>query len=230
MILCDQQHPHRTTQPRAGTENDLSKVALSPEQGHRRTTERLPPIIPSHNMSRSNIEDEETFEPIYASQEDFNPNDTVSSFLSNTAYDPTRLHPLAGLGGSLDYLNLEDDDGGLPGTHGGIVPSRGWSDDMTYGTGMAYISGKNTHTQDSPSQTGYDQRRRVFKAQVSNLVSLEPIDQFLSINRIELGWRLRILRGSSLISKSSTQSSSEHSFELDDPSWSFHRKLCGCSG
>ncbi|GJJ73712.1 mitochondrial import inner membrane translocase subunit TIM23 [Entomortierella parvispora] len=92
-------------------------------------------------MSRTNIEDEETFEPIYATQEDFNPSDTVSSFLSNTAYDPTRLHPLAGLGGGLDYLNLEDDDGGLPGTHGGIVPSRGWSDDMTYGTGMAYISG-----------------------------------------------------------------------------------------
>ncbi|KAG0057762.1 Mitochondrial import inner membrane translocase subunit tim23 [Gryganskiella cystojenkinii] len=91
--------------------------------------------------SHSNIEEEETFEPIYASQEDFNPSDTVSSFLSNTAYDPSRLHPLAGLGGGLDYLNLEDDEG-LPGTHsGGIVPSRGWSDDMTYGTGMAYISG-----------------------------------------------------------------------------------------
>lgn len=102
-------------------------------------------------MSRSNIEDEETFEPIYANQEDFNPSDTVSSFLSNTAYDPSRLHPLAGLGGGLDYLNLEDDDGGLPGTHGGIVPSRGWSDDMTYGTGMAYISGKKKPHKTEPS-------------------------------------------------------------------------------
>jgi import inner membrane translocase subunit TIM23 len=95
-------------------------------------------------MSKANIEEEETFAPIYATQEDFNPNDTVSSFL-NTAYDPARLHPLAGLGGSrgLDYLNLEDDTGNLPGSRGsgGILPSRGWSDDLTYGTGMTYITG-----------------------------------------------------------------------------------------
>ncbi|KAF9933591.1 Mitochondrial import inner membrane translocase subunit tim23 [Linnemannia zychae] len=94
-------------------------------------------------MSHTNIEDEETFAPIHATQEDFNPEDTVSSFL-NTAYDPARLHPLAGLGGSsgLSYLNLEDDTGVLPGSHGGgIVPSRGWSDDLTYGTGLTYITG-----------------------------------------------------------------------------------------
>ncbi|KAF9181206.1 Mitochondrial import inner membrane translocase subunit tim23 [Haplosporangium sp. Z 767] len=89
---------------------------------------------------RTNIEEEETFAPIYASQEDFNPEDTVSSFL-NTAYDPSRLHPLAGLGGGgLDYLNLEDDTP-LPGTQGGLLPSRGWSDDLTYGTGLTYITG-----------------------------------------------------------------------------------------
>ena len=95
-------------------------------------------------MSHSNIEDEETsFEPIYTSQEDFNPSDTVSSFLSNSAYDPSRLHPLAGLGGGLDYISLDDDDmDGISGTNGGIIPSRGWSDDLLYGTGMAYISGK----------------------------------------------------------------------------------------
>lgn len=93
----------------------------------------------SHHTT--NIEEEETFAPIYANQEDFNPNDTVSSFL-NTSYDPTRLHPLAGLGGGLDYLNLEDNEG-LPGTQNGIVPSRGWSDDLTYGTGVAYITGKH---------------------------------------------------------------------------------------
>lgn len=93
----------------------------------------------SHHTT--NIEEEESFAPIYANQEDFNPNDTVSSFL-NTSYDPTRLHPLAGLGGGLDYLNLEDNEG-LPGTQNGIVPSRGWSDDLTYGTGVAYLTGKH---------------------------------------------------------------------------------------
>ncbi|KAG0005676.1 Mitochondrial import inner membrane translocase subunit tim23 [Entomortierella chlamydospora] len=88
----------------------------------------------------SNIEEEESFAPIYANQEDFNPSETVSSFL-NTTYDPARLHPLAGLGGGLDYLNLDDDPGVLPGTQGGLLPSRGWGDDLTYGTGLTYIAG-----------------------------------------------------------------------------------------
>ncbi|KAK3825363.1 MAG: Tim17/Tim22/Tim23/Pmp24 family-domain-containing protein, partial [Benniella sp.] len=70
----------------------------------------------------------------------FNPEDTVSSFL-NTAYDPTRLHPLAGLGGGLNYLNLDDDPAVLSGTQAGFLPSRSWSDDLTYGTGLTYISG-----------------------------------------------------------------------------------------
>ncbi|KAF9302783.1 Mitochondrial import inner membrane translocase subunit tim23 [Podila epicladia] len=91
--------------------------------------------------SHNNIEEEDSFEPIYPSQEDFNPSETVSAFLSQTAYDPSRLHPLAGLGGGLDYLNL-DDDTSIPGSSsGGILPSRGWSDDLTYGTGVAYLSG-----------------------------------------------------------------------------------------
>ncbi|KAF9960085.1 Mitochondrial import inner membrane translocase subunit tim23, partial [Mortierella alpina] len=29
----------------------------------------------------------------------------------------------------------------LPGTQGGLLPSRGWSDDLTYGTGLTYITG-----------------------------------------------------------------------------------------
>ncbi|KAF9106069.1 Mitochondrial import inner membrane translocase subunit tim23 [Mortierella sp. AM989] len=88
----------------------------------------------------SNIEEEESFAPIYANQEDFNPSETVSSFL-NTTYDPTRLHPLAGLGGGLDYLNLDDDPGVLHGSQSGFLPSRGWTDDLTYGTGLTYITG-----------------------------------------------------------------------------------------
>ncbi|KAF9353247.1 hypothetical protein BGX34_011709, partial [Mortierella sp. NVP85] len=75
----------------------------------------------SHHTT--NIEEEESFAPIYSNQEDFNPEDTVSSFL-NTAYDPTRLHPLAGLGGGLNYLNLDDDPAVLSGTHAGFLPSR----------------------------------------------------------------------------------------------------------
>ncbi|KTW28897.1 hypothetical protein T552_01526 [Pneumocystis carinii B80] len=54
--------------------------------------------------------------------------------------DPSRLHPLAGLGKTLDYFSLED--GKLTNLPGGktAFPSRGWSDDLTYGTGTVYLS------------------------------------------------------------------------------------------
>ena len=66
----------------------------------------------------------------------------TSSDLLMAAYDPARLHPLADLGDKLDYLLLEDDKTtDLPGAHTAI-PSRGWSDDLCYGTGTMYLSGK----------------------------------------------------------------------------------------
>ncbi|KIY52838.1 Tim17-domain-containing protein [Fistulina hepatica ATCC 64428] len=57
------------------------------------------------------------------------------------AYDPARLHPMAGLGNKLDYLLLEDEKtNDIPGSNTAI-PSRGWSDDLCYGTGTMYLSG-----------------------------------------------------------------------------------------
>ncbi|KAF8199135.1 Tim17/Tim22/Tim23/Pmp24 family-domain-containing protein [Pholiota molesta] len=57
------------------------------------------------------------------------------------AYDPARLHPLAELGDKLDYLLLDDDKTSeIPGADTAI-PSRGWSDDLCYGTGTMYLSG-----------------------------------------------------------------------------------------
>ncbi|KAJ7743118.1 Tim17-domain-containing protein [Mycena metata] len=65
---------------------------------------------------------------------------TASELLMG-AYDPAKLHPLADLGDKLDYLLLEDDKtSDLPGAHTAI-PSRGWSDDLCYGTGTMYLSG-----------------------------------------------------------------------------------------
>src|SRR5438045_470061 len=66
----------------------------------------------------------------------------VSSFLSGAALpDPSELHPLAGLNQeTLDYLSLEDsalDE--LPGSRSAL-PSRGWSDDLSYGTGTTYLT------------------------------------------------------------------------------------------
>ncbi|EAU38169.1 hypothetical protein ATEG_01412 [Aspergillus terreus NIH2624] len=66
----------------------------------------------------------------------------ATSFLSEVAIpDPTQLHPLAGLNqDTLDYITLEDsalDE--LPGSRS-VLPSRGWSDDLCYGTGTTYLA------------------------------------------------------------------------------------------
>ncbi|KAI2230286.1 Mitochondrial import inner membrane translocase subunit tim23 [Ophidiomyces ophidiicola] len=66
----------------------------------------------------------------------------VSSFLSSAAIpDPSELHPLAGLKQeTLDYLTLEDSAfNELPGSQSAL-PSRGWSDDLSYGTGTTYLT------------------------------------------------------------------------------------------
>lgn len=66
----------------------------------------------------------------------------ASSFLSGPAMpDPSLLHPLAGLNqDTLDYLSLEDSAlDNLPGSRSAL-PSRGWSDDLSYGTGTTYLT------------------------------------------------------------------------------------------
>lgn len=66
----------------------------------------------------------------------------VSSFLGDAALpDPSQLHPLAGLDQqTLDYLSLEESAlSDLPGSRSAL-PSRGWSDDLCYGTGVTYLS------------------------------------------------------------------------------------------
>ena len=67
---------------------------------------------------------------------------TASELLSG-AFDPARLHPLANLKDSLEYLVLDDDKTtDLPGATTAL-PSRGWSDDLQYGTGTTYLSGES---------------------------------------------------------------------------------------
>jgi import inner membrane translocase subunit TIM23 len=66
----------------------------------------------------------------------------VSSFLTGPSFvDPSQLHPLAGLNQqALDYLSLEDSAlSDLPGSQSAL-PSRGWSDDLCYGTGVTYLT------------------------------------------------------------------------------------------
>ena len=66
---------------------------------------------------------------------------TASDLFNASAYDPAKLHPLAGLGDNLDYLLL--DEAKLQELPGGqsALPSRGWSDELSYGTGTTYLSG-----------------------------------------------------------------------------------------
>ena len=76
------------------------------------------------------------------SHDDLQSHNSVTSVLQNSTsdLDPARLHPLAGLGQSLDYLLIEDDQlSALPGGQGAL-PSRGWSDDLCYGTGTTYLT------------------------------------------------------------------------------------------
>lgn len=66
----------------------------------------------------------------------------VGDFISTPgAFDPAALHPLAGLNqDTLDYLTLDDDVlSDLPGSRS-LLPSRGWSDDLCYGTGVTYLT------------------------------------------------------------------------------------------
>jgi len=69
------------------------------------------------------------------------PSVTAADLLLGGAYDPAKLHPMSGLSDNLDYLLLDDDKvNDLPGS-GTAIPSRGWSDDLCYGTGTMYLTG-----------------------------------------------------------------------------------------
>lgn len=66
----------------------------------------------------------------------------VDAFLGSSAFtDPSALHPLAGLNkDALEYITLEDSTlSDLPGSQS-VIPSRGWSDDLCYGTGITYLA------------------------------------------------------------------------------------------
>jgi import inner membrane translocase subunit TIM23 len=69
------------------------------------------------------------------------PDMSASDLLSGGTFDVSKLHPMAQISDSIDYLTLEDDKKNtLPGSETAL-PSRGWSDDLCYGTGTTYLSG-----------------------------------------------------------------------------------------
>lgn len=54
-------------------------------------------------------------------------------------FDASRLHPLAGLDKGIEYLDLEDELVSQMEGSQGLIPSRGWTDDLCYGTGTVYV-------------------------------------------------------------------------------------------
>ncbi|KAH0544925.1 hypothetical protein FGG08_001005 [Glutinoglossum americanum] len=103
-------------------------------------TGRKPSPSSSSSSSSAPLKDSaDSFHPI-----PFDPSTAqdVSSFLSGPSLpDPSQLHPLAGLNQqTLDYLSLEESAlSDLPGSRSAL-PSRGWSDDLCYGTGVTYLT------------------------------------------------------------------------------------------
>ncbi|PBP27072.1 hypothetical protein BUE80_DR001990 [Diplocarpon rosae] len=100
---------------------------------------RKPSSSTTSSDTHSSDAPSDTFQPTT-----FNPQEAqdVTSFLSGPAFaDPSQLHPLAGLNQqTLDYLSLEDSAlSDLPGSQSAL-PSRGWSDDLCYGTGVTYLT------------------------------------------------------------------------------------------
>lgn len=59
-----------------------------------------------------------------------------------SSFDASKLHPMANLGDSLDFLALDDDKlTDLEGAES-VLPSRGWTDDLCVGTGTTYLTGE----------------------------------------------------------------------------------------
>lgn len=79
---------------------------------------------------------------------------SAAGLLSNPAFDAARLHPLAGLGkDEIEYLDIVDaQPSQLEGARTAL-PSRGWSDDLCYGTGTTYLSGTSPSLSHPPLST-----------------------------------------------------------------------------
>lgn len=66
---------------------------------------------------------------------------TAASLLQHTALDPAKLHPLAAVGDDLEYLDIEEAQPSQMQGARTALPSRGWTDDLCYGTGTSYLGG-----------------------------------------------------------------------------------------
>ncbi|QPH12732.1 hypothetical protein C2857_005015 [Epichloe festucae Fl1] len=99
---------------------------------------------PRHEQRQDQTHTFDAPTPSPSSSTNFDPSQGqgVESFLQNSSFaDPSQLHPLAGLNkDTLEYLTLEDSAlSELPGGQS-VLPSRGFTDDLCYGTGITYLA------------------------------------------------------------------------------------------
>ncbi|KAI8393349.1 Tim17/Tim22/Tim23/Pmp24 family-domain-containing protein [Radiomyces spectabilis] len=64
----------------------------------------------------------------------------MPDFMSSITYDATKLQPMA-LQGGIDFLQVDDAPGSSMAGGAALTPSRGWTDDLCYGTGTTYLAG-----------------------------------------------------------------------------------------
>ncbi|ROW13094.1 hypothetical protein VPNG_05924 [Cytospora leucostoma] len=105
--------------------------ALTGQKSNHDQKDSQPSHAPPQPESTNNSLQPQTFDPSTAQG--------VDSFLNSSSFaDPLRLHPLAGLDkDALEYITLEDS---ALGGQESVLPSRGFTDDLCYGTGITYLS------------------------------------------------------------------------------------------
>lgn len=67
---------------------------------------------------------------------------SASDIFSGQGFDAARLNPFSGLGkDEVEYLDIVDNQPNQIAGARTVLPGRGWSDDLSYGTGTTYLSG-----------------------------------------------------------------------------------------
>lgn len=106
--------------------------------GNKKQQQQQEPAAPAPSAPQTTTT---TTAPSYPSPFDASQPQGVEAFLGSSSFaDPTQLHPLAGLNKeTLEYISLEDTP--LPdAAAGSVLPSRGFTDDLCYGTGITYLT------------------------------------------------------------------------------------------
>ena len=129
--------PRRTMWPFSSSGSDSAGPSSSASQSGAMASTSPPQESPTAYFSSESARFDQSRPAFDAAQAP-----STQDFFANPSLDLTRLHPLAGLGkDEVEYLDIVD---AQPTTlEGGrtALPSRGWSDDLCYGTGSTYLSG-----------------------------------------------------------------------------------------